>query len=383
MAYTPEEKYSLIARYKQGATVAEISKESGVARATLYRWIKSSDSIISCEKSYTPRDIYQLERRLRKMENIVHILKTVDCTVSSPLKERLAALEELYEQYDVHTICEALDVPRPTFYNHMRRNQRDNAWFIKRREEYRVLIRDVYYEFDQIFGADKIASILKSRGHAVSRRFVRELMNEMNLYSIRTDSKDIYQRAQLRKKRNILQRNFQTDEPNRTWVSDITYFKYNGHWIYICVIIDLFSRRVVAHHVSNRQSTQLINATLRKACQDRNPAAGLVFHTDRGGQYRSHAFQEKLKSYGMIHSYSESGKPQDNAVVESFFSSLKREELYRREYSSEAALRKGVDEYIYFYNNIRPHSYLYYKTPAQVEQVFHDRQKVSNEQFEF
>lgn len=85
----------------------------------------------------------------------------------------------------------------------------------------------------------------------------------------------------------------------------------------------------------------------------------------------------------MIHSYSESGKPQDNAVVESFFSSLKREELYRREYSSEAALRKGVDEYIYFYNNIRPHSYLYYKTPAQVEQVFHDRQKVSNEQFEF
>lgn len=381
MPYTPEEKFSFIKRYKQGETVGEISKESGVARSTLYRWIKDSDSIVSCEKLYSPRDIYQLERRLKKVENIVHILKTVDCSVSSPLKYRLAALEKLYEQYDVHTICEALDVPRPTFYNHMRRNLRDNAWFVKRKEEYRILIRDVYYEFDQIFGADKIASILKNRGHSVSCKYVRELMNEMNLYSIRTDSKDIYRRTQSRQKKNILQRNFQTEAPNRTWVSDITYFKYNGHWIYVCVIIDLFARRVVAHHVSNRQSTQLINTTLRKAYENRNPPAGLVFHTDRGGQYVSHAFQKTLKSFEMTHSYSDSGKPQDNAVIESFFSSLKREELYRREYSSEAALRKAVDDYIFFYNNIRPHSFLNYKTPAYVEQVFYDQQSVSNEQF--
>lgn len=163
MPYTSEEKFSIIKRYKQGETVAEISKESGVARATIYRWIKDSSSVASCEKLYSPRDIYQLERRLKKVENIVHILKTVDCSVSSPLKDRLAALEKLYEQYDVHTICEALDVPRPTFYNHMRRNLRNNAWFVKRKEEYRILIRDVYYEFDQIFGADKSKRLITTR----------------------------------------------------------------------------------------------------------------------------------------------------------------------------------------------------------------------------
>lgn len=380
MPYAPEEKYALVTRCKQGDPIAKVSKESGVSRATLYRWISQADAIISCEKQYSPRDVFQLERRVEKLENIVRILKTVDCMASSPLKVRLAALEKLYEQYEIHTICEALDVPRGTFYNHMRRNQRDNAWFVKRREEYRDIIREAYYEFDQIFGANKITAILQSRGHTVSQKFVREIMNDMNLYSIRSDAKEIYQRTQVfRRKQNVLQRNFQADEPNRIWVSDITYFRLNNKWIYICVIIDLFSRRVVAHHISRRQSTQLINFTLRKAYQERLPAAGLIFHTDRGGQYVSHAFQKSLLSYDMVHSYSDSGKPQDNAVIESFFSSLKREELYRREYSSEAAFRKEVDEYMFFYNNVRPHSALKYKTPAYIEQAYYAQKNVSSE----
>ena len=119
----------------------------------------------------------------------------------------------------------------------------------------------------------------------------------------------------------------------------------------ICAIIDLHSRMVVGYHIGKRNSSQLLGAALRKAYDLRKPDAGLVFHSDRGTQYRSRAFQEKLEKYGMVQSLSRAGNPHDNAVIESFFSSMKREELYRREYTSEYAFREGVAKYIDFYNN--------------------------------
>lgn len=106
--------------------------------------------------------------RLEKSEHIIEILKTVRCTVYADMKEKLSELEQLYGQYDIHTLCEALDVDRGTFYNHMFRNKKNNAWFEKRREEYRILIREVFNEYRQVLGAKKIRMILMQRGYQTS-----------------------------------------------------------------------------------------------------------------------------------------------------------------------------------------------------------------------
>lgn len=378
MQYDPTIKHELITRLHNGESVTELSKSFHIARSTIYRWKEDELAVTTKRKYYTSNDINILERRIKKLENMVSILKEVDCTVHSPLQDRLKALEKLKNKYGVHTLCDALDVARGTYYNHILRNKRDNVWHRKREEEYRVLIHDMFYEFDQIFGAKKIHAILRQRGHHVNKEYVARIMRDLGLSSIRNQSKSTYEFLS-KKPRNIVQQQFNVSSPNFIWVSDVTCFKYNGHWMYICAIIDLYSRMVVGCHIGKRNSAQLLGNTLRKAYEERNPPPDLIFHSDRGTQYRSQSFCSKLKAYGMVQSLSRAGNPLDNAVIESFFSSLKREELYRREYTSEQAFREGVTQYINFYNNARPHGSMGYKTPAQLEQAYNERHSVSRQ----
>lgn len=183
MASTDEEKEKIVARYQNGELGKILCAEFSISRSTLYRWAK-----VYCtanpgqERTFTIREYDALKRKVEKQANIIAILKAVGCTVSSPLKERLMALESLYGQYDVHTLCEALDVSRGTFYNHILRNKRDNTWFEKRREEYRVIIQDVFDEYRQVFGAEKIRAILVQRGYQVSKEYVASLMREMGIW---------------------------------------------------------------------------------------------------------------------------------------------------------------------------------------------------------
>ena len=302
-----------------------------------------------------------LQHRIEKLENIIAILKTVNCTLHAPLKEKLFELELLYGQYDVHTLCEALEVSRGTFYNHIFRNKRGDAWFEKRREEYRVLIRDVFNEYRQVLGR----TILTQRGHKVSTRFV---MREMGLTCVRSTAKQEYLRLrEPEKKRNILQQRFTANKPNEIWVSDVTCFKLNDRYYYICVILDLFSRKIISYKISKKNSTQLITSTFKRAWELRSPKAGLLFHSDRGAQYTSHRFQQMLHDHAAVQSFSNSGRPHDNAVAESFFASLKKEELYRRNYTSEPEFKRGIESYIEFYNTRRPHRTLKNRTPCQME----------------
>lgn len=191
--------------------------------------------------------------------------------------------------HEVHTICEALDVDRGTFYNHMLRSKRGNAWFDKRRQEYCQLIRDVFDEYRQVLGAEKIRTILVQRGYQVSAEYVSRLMREMGLSSVRTTAKQEYLKLrEPERKKNILRQQFNAQRPNQRWVRDVTCFKLGDHYFYICVIIDLFSRKVIAHKVSKKNSTQLLTATFKMAHEERHPPSGLIFHSDRGAQYTSH-----------------------------------------------------------------------------------------------
>lgn len=372
MVYTHQEKAGIIAQYRQGRSANDLSEEYGVCKRTIYRWAKEYRDIVPNEKrTLTAKEYDMFLRRVEKLENIVVILKTVNCTVHDPLKKKLHELELLYDQYDVHTLCEALDVSRGTFYNHILRNKRGNAWFEKRREEYCILIREVFDEYRQVLGAEKIRTILVQRGYQVSIEYVARLMKEMGLASIRSTAKQDYIKLNAtEKKRNILRQQFQADRPNQIWVSDVTCFKLGERYLYTCVILDLFSRRIVAYNVSKKNSTQLITSTFKTAWEQRSPNASLIFHSDRGAQYTSHRFRQLLHERSVEQSFSNSGKPHNNAVAESFFATLKKEDLYRKDYTSEAAFKRGLASYIEFYNTKRPHRTLKNQTPCQVEELF-------------
>ncbi len=363
--YTKEQKQSVISQYSNGLPVAAIVSDTGIPRSTIYAWIKSEQENAK-KKGMSLQNYRRLERKVTKLEGMVKILQTASCLASAPLDMKLNAIEELYGQYSVHMLCDALKVSRGTFYNHILRNKRDNTWYAKRREENRVHIQRIYDDSNQIFGAAKIAAVMKEEGHRISVEMVRQLMRDMGLISIRQDSKDLYDKEKRRGK-NYLNQQFTTTKPDEVWVSDVTYFRFNNKNFYICAILDLYARRVIGYRIGKVNSTQLVKNTFRMAYEERRPTMPLIFHTDRGGNYRSKTFCSYLNSLGVKQSYSRAHVPCDNSVMESFFANLKREELYRTKYRSEKEFRTAVEQYIEFYNERRPHAKNGYKTPLKKE----------------
>lgn len=377
MRYNNLKKQELISRYYNGKSVTEICEENQISRSTVYSWIQAYRPVESknSSRTVTPKDFDSLLRRCEKQEQIIAVLKSIPAIANATTQEKLAVLEPLYGQFSVHVLCEALDVPRGTFYNHIKRNKRDNSSYTKHREELRLAIREIFEESRQTFGSEKICAVLHERGYRAGTTLVRELMSEMGLSSVSTTSKRQWKKSNsYERKFNILQRQFHAEAPNCVWVSDVTCIKLKDRYYYLCAIVDLYSRKVIAHKVSTRNSTQLITATLRMAYDARMPGENLIFHSDQGSQYISHAFRQLLKKLKITQSFSSAGTPHDNAVMESFFAVFKKEEFYRSAYRSEAELRKKVNEYIAFYNQKRPHTALNLKTPEQYEDAFFRKQ---------
>ncbi len=364
--YTNEQREACVYAYRSGTSVQEIVQQFSIPRSTIYAWIKQPEKT---PKAPTLRNFRLMEKTIVRLKAIIEILQSIDCSVKAPLQERLKIFEQLYGKYNVHQLSDALLVPRGTFYNYIYRNKRDNIWYKKRRETLRLQIQEIYDESNQIYGVEKIAAVLKTRGTIVSARIVRELMQEMGLISIRLSAKELYDKDKPLY-RNYLNQQFTVTRPNEVWVSDITYFRFNNKNYYICVIIDLYARKVVAYRVGLRNSTQLTKATFKLAYESRKPVEDLLFHTDRGTNYRSNTFCKYLQSLQVKQSFSRAHVPYDNSVMESFFASMKREELYRRKYRSEKDFRTAIDKYILFYNEQRPHAKNRYKTPLQKEEDF-------------
>lgn len=379
MKFTKEEKMAFVKRYQEGESVIRICNENQIPRSTFYRWIQNyQQTVTDTGTVVTPQAFQHLKRKVKKLEDTVQVLKPVDGTVSSTLQEKLKAMEALHGQFSVHTLCEALDVPRGTFYNHIFRNKRDNTLAAKRREELKVQIQKIYDDSEQIYGAGKITAILRNQGIKTSEKYVSELMKELGISSVSTTAKREYKKWEKGKSRNFLQQQFHTDRPNQVWVSDITAFKFGDKYYYLCAIIDLFSRKIISYRVSQNSSTQLLTKTFKQAYSERKPEKGLMFHSDRGTQYMSFAFVHLLESFEIKQSFSRTGRPHDNAVAEAFFSILKKEELHRRHYTSEADLMKGIHRFIDFYNSERPHSTIQYKTPEQKEKEYWNKKKESS-----
>lgn len=374
MKYCQEVKVELVNRYQSGELIADICLETGVARSTFYTWLEPYKTMYAQSGAeVTPSGFNKMKKHVDKLEQMIRVLQTVNCTVSSPLKEKLAELELLQGQYSVHVLCDALCVSRGTFYNHIYRNKRNNSIHQIRRDQLSERIKVIYDNSNQIYGAKKVREVLATQGEFTSEKLVAQLMNEMNLHSIRTGAKKMYEQFRKEGRTDSLKMNFSTSHPNQVWVSDVTYFLLNKKKYYICTILDLFSRKVLACKISTKHSTQLITSTFKAAYTNRNPKEGLIFHSDQGAQYTSHRFQTLLKNLHIVQSFSPTGKPHHNAVMESFFSSMKREELYRTNYHSENEFRKSVDRYVLMYNNERPHTTLRFKTPTAYESLHYQK----------
>ncbi|MEA4853505.1 MAG: IS3 family transposase [Christensenella sp.] len=228
----------------------------------------------------------------------------------------------------------------------------------------------MFDESNQCFGAEKIRIVLRENGIITSKRRITAIMKELDLHSVRTDAKRYYQKQHEKGKKDLVKRDFAAKSVNQIWVSDITYFKLNDSTVCLCVIIDLFSRKAIAYRVGKSASKQLVSSTFRSAYQSRGNPSDLVFHSDRGSAYIANSFCKLLKQLGVKQSFSATGKPHDNAVAETFFATLKKEEVYRRNYKSERDFIKSIDTYMKFYNEMRPHRTLAYKTPAKFEELY-------------
>lgn len=372
--YSIEFKTQVVNLCRSGMPMSDVGEKFNVAISTLYRWLREYGS---STEGHTAVEYSTLQRQNIRLNHLLEIVALSQIIDGTPLRRRLeilAKLHEQFEQYSVHELCEALNVSRGTFYNHIFR-QADRTAYFQEQQALMLQVHQIFEDSKQRYGAKRIRAVLAESGIHVGEKRIRAIMQELGLESIRQNAKQNFRKRQAYKKQNFLQRSFTASRINEIWVSDITYFRVKNQSVFLCVIIDLFSRRVVSYRVSQKQSTHLVTSTFKMAFQERGNPAALTFHSDRGGQYTSETFRNLLTRCGVAQSFSKSGRPLDNAVAEAFFATFKKEEAYRRDYSSLADFRKSVDEYIHFYNEVRPHQTLAYKAPTRFEELYGKREK--------
>ena len=369
--YSKEDKSKIINLCSNGVSVTEISKEYGLARSTIYAWIKEYNENSRRKKPINMHEVILLRQQCEQQNLMIEILKSASCTIDAPQKERYEAIKKLSEKYSITLLCKAMNVPKGSYYNYILRNKNENTEAAKRRSEVTPIIEKIFNDSKQIFGAWKIHAILQGMGYHISPNTVAAIMHENGWFSIRGGAKKHYLQLQ-EKKRNILNQQFTVSKPNEVWVGDVTQFLYNERKYFICVILDLFARKVVGYRISNSNSTQLTKGTFKSAYECRKPTT-LLFHSDQGCNYTSKAYVSYLKQLGVTQSFSRAYTPYDNSVIESFFKSLKTERLYRTDFRSEREFKEAVKDYIYDYNTSRPHSKLRYKTPDEYETAYFEK----------
>ncbi len=275
------------------------------------------------------------------------------------------------DSFPVSVMCDAMNVSPSGYYDSIERPPSERA---KRRERIRQAVEQVHAESHGIYGSYKVAETLQNRDDLESacRNTVAAAMREMGLKSrICKRFKPTTTRSDPTKRpaENKLDRDFTAEEPNRKWVTDITYLATATGWVYLAAVVDLFSRKVVGWSIGASLETTLVSDALRGAIEKRRPdGKRLLHHSDRGCQYTSDAYQQTLKRLGIECSMSRRGCCYDNAVMERFFWSLKHEWTNHERFANLEEARLSVFRYIEtFYNPVRLHETLNYLSPDQYE----------------
>jgi len=271
--------------------------------------------------------------------------------------------------------CEVLGISRAGYYAAQRRHNQP-----KKPCAIRVLLKSEFEISGRTYGSRRLQMQLNHQGVCIGIHRVRSLMKDMQIKSIwkpkfvnTTDS-----RHNLPVFENILNRNFNPTTPNQAWVSDITYIRVRNNWLYLAVVLDLYSRKVIGWAMSPTMPAELVCNALKLAIYQRQPKLGLVVHSDRGSQYASKEYQNLLNQYGLIGSMSRKGNCWDNSVMERFFLNLKMERVWRQNYANYEEAKLNITDYIInFYNSLRLHSTLEYISPNVYEMKNTKKQPIS------
>ena len=271
-------------------------------------------------------------------------------------------------------MCRVLGVSRSGFYAW---RSRDASAAEQRREELTDEVKEIHAEVKARYGSPRIHAELVGRGHACSVNFVAQVMREAGIaaktrrkFRQTTDSNHSMPVAE-----NVLDREFDPEEPNTRWCADITYIPTREGWLYLAVVEDLFSRRIVGWSMDKTMTSRLVVDALEMALARRlslrgSSSSGLVAHSDRGSQYAGEHYRRRLREERIACSMSRRGDCWDNAPMESFFASLKKELVHHEDYATRAEARASIFEYIEtFYNRVRRHSSLGYVAPDEYERT--------------
>ena len=280
---------------------------------------------------------------------------------------RYLCIDRCRDQYPIRMMCRVLKVSKSGYYAWRTRPESARA---KTDRELTRVIQRLHGESNGVYGSPKIREELKDEGYHYGRHKVARLMRIAGLrgcpkrrFRVTTKRDPSHPVAN-----NLLAQDFATDAPNQRWSADITYLATNQGWLYLAVVMDLYSRRIVGWSMNRWINRHLVIDALRMALDARQPAGALIHHSDRGAQYTSDDFRDELDKHGIQCSMSGRGNCYDNAVVESFFGLLKRERVNRVRYRTRDEAKADVFDYIeVFYNRKRRHGYLGNISPAAFE----------------
>ena len=370
--FTAEYKAEVVRLVRDGGkTIGQVSRDLGLTESAVRHWVTQSEidaggggtgALTTAERA----ELVALRREARQLRGAGDPKKGGGLLrEGEPVKFGFIQTEKAL--YPVRALCRTLLVSAAGFYAWCRRGQSLRA---QQDAALRVEIRAAHAASSKRYGSPRIHAELQADGHRVGRKRVARLMREDGIegqrkrrFRVTTDSRHSHPIAA-----NQLQRNFTAPAPNKVWVTDITYIWTREGWLYLAAILDLYSRRVVGWSMDSCIDRGLALDALGMALKTRRPEPGLLHHSDRGVQYASTEYQSQLRTHGMICSMSRKGDCWDNAVAESFFSTLKAELVHRSDYVSRSQAHASVFEYIEaFYNGRRRHSALGFTSPVEHE----------------
>ncbi|URE99639.1 IS3 family transposase [Enterobacter hormaechei] len=358
----------------RGYSVASVATRLDITTHSLYAWIKKygPDSSTNKEQSDAQAEIRRLQKELKRVTDERDILKNSRGVLRKAVRLRYAFIRDNTCCWPVRLLCRVLDVHPSGFYAwlqqpHSQRHQADLRLTGQ--------IKQFWLESGCVYGYRKIHLDLRDSGQQCGVNRVWRLMKRVGI-----KAQVGYRSPRARKGEasivspNRLQRQFNPDAPDERWVTDITYIRTHEGWLYLAVVVDLFSRKIIGWSMQSRMTKDIVLNALLMAVWRRNPQKQVLVHSDQGSQYTSHEWQSFLKSHGLEGSMSRRGNCHDNAVAESFFQLLKRERIKKKIYGTREEARSDIFDYIeMFYNSKRRHGSSDQMSPTEYENQYYQR----------
>ncbi|EFW2214708.1 IS3 family transposase, partial [Shigella flexneri] len=358
----------------RGYSVASVATRLDITTHSLYAWIKKygPDSSTNKEQSDAQAEIRRLQKELKRVTDERDIFKKSRGVLRKAVRLRYAFIRDNSCCWPVRLLCRVLDVHPSGFYAwlqqpHSQRHQADLRLTGQ--------IKQFWLESGCVYGYRKIHLDLRDSGQQCGVNRVWRLMKRVGI-----KAQVGYRSPRARKGEasivspNRLQRQFNPDAPDERWVTDITYIRTHEGWLYLAVVVDLFSRKIIGWSMQSRMTKDIVLNALLMAVWWRNPEKQVLVHSDQGSQYTSHEWQSFLKSHGLEGSMSRRGNCHDNAVAESFFQLLKRERIKKKIYGTREEARSDIFDYIeMFYNSKRRHGSSEQMSPTEYENQYYQR----------